>query len=89
MNLNFIIFIFSGRNLRIGTNLVTSNLAIEKELKTYEVQMIDILRSTIANRIVNSVIRSVSIGTAVKIKASRLRNAPLIGNAIAHTYHLS
>jgi len=74
--------ITSGRNLRIGTNVVTSNLMIEKEQKNYEMTMMGVLINTLATRTVNGIIRSVKIGTAVIIRARRLRTAPLIGFAI-------
>ena len=67
--------------------MVTSNLMIEREQKSYEMTMMGILINTLATRTVNAIIRSVTIGTAVIIKARRLRAAPLIGFAILLIYH--
>jgi hypothetical protein len=68
----------SNRNISIGTSVTTSSITTNLERKRYEMLLIEKSLKTVASRTVGNIITSVTIGTALIIRARRNRILPLI-----------
>ena len=76
----------TNRNIAIGTNVIAASIVADLEQKKYELMVMKRSIETIASRTVVNVITSVTVGTALIIRARRERILPLLTYYLKHYY---